>query len=164
LPALSSAATLALTGEVMNRSSSRVLTTHVGSLVRPGPVAEVLRAESLGQATDQGAFERILTPAVADVVHKQVEVGVDVPSDGEFGKTMWTQYVAERLGGIERRELAAGVYVAPNSKDRQDFAAFYAIYNPISVTMWLVPVVLEHLNGAPLLPPGRCVCSQPVTY
>jgi hypothetical protein len=75
----------------MNRSSSRVLTTHVGSLVRPGPIAEVLRAESLGQATDQGAFERILTPAVAEVVRKQVEVGIDVPSVGEFGKTMWTQ-------------------------------------------------------------------------
>src|SRR5919202_465095 len=148
----------------MNRSGSRILTTHVGSLVRPGPIAEVLRAESLGQAIDEAAFERILGPAVADVVRKQAEVGVDVPSDGEFGKTMWTQYVVERLGGIERRELAPGAPAAPNSKDRQDFAEFYAIYNPISVTMWLDPVVLEHLNGAPLQPPGRWVCARPITY
>jgi 5-methyltetrahydropteroyltriglutamate--homocysteine methyltransferase len=124
----------------------------------------VLRAESLGQPIDDGAFERILGPAVADVVRKQVEVGVDVPSDGEFGKTMWTQYVVERLGGIERRDLPPGAPAATSSKDRQDFAAFYAIYNPISVTMWLDPTVLEHLDGAPLQPPGRWVCSQPITY
>jgi 5-methyltetrahydropteroyltriglutamate--homocysteine methyltransferase len=148
----------------MHRSSARILTTHVGSLVRPGPIAEVLRAESLGQAIDGGAFEHILGPAVADVVHKQAEVGVDVPSDGEFGKTMWTQYVSERLGGIERRELPPGTQVMPNSRDRQDFADFYSVYNPISVTMWLDPTVLEHLNGAPLQPPGRWVCTRPITY
>jgi 5-methyltetrahydropteroyltriglutamate--homocysteine methyltransferase len=124
----------------------------------------VLRAESLGQAIDGDAFERILGPAVADVVRKQTEVGVDVPSDGEFGKTMWTQYVSERLGGIERRELPPGTQVMLNSKDRHDFAEFYAVYNPISVTMWLDPVVLEHLNGAPLQPPGRWVCTQPISY
>jgi 5-methyltetrahydropteroyltriglutamate--homocysteine methyltransferase len=148
----------------LQRSTARILTTHVGSLVRPGPVAEVLRTESLGQPFDEAAFERILAPAVADVVRKQAEVGVDIPSDGEFGKTMWTQYVVERLGGIERRDLPPGTPTAQNSKDRQDFAAFYAIYTPISVTMWLDPVVLEHLNGAPLQPPGRWVCSQPVVY
>ena len=148
----------------MNRSSSRILTTHVGSLVRPGEIAEVLRVESLGQTFDADAFERSLKPAVADVVRKQAGVGVDVPSDGEFGKTMWTQYVVERLGGIERRELPPGTQVVPNSKDRQDFAEFYAVYNPLSVTMWLDPVVLEHLNGAPLQPPGRWICTQPITY
>ena len=148
----------------MKGSANRILTTHVGSLTRPGAIAEVLRAESLGQPYDEVAFERILTPAVADVVRKQADVGVDVPSDGEFGKTMWTQYVAERLGGIERRDLGSGAYVAPNSKDRQDFAEFYAIYNPISVTMWLDPIVIEHLNGAPLQPPGRWVCNQPISY
>jgi 5-methyltetrahydropteroyltriglutamate--homocysteine methyltransferase len=148
----------------MNRSSSRVLTTHVGSLVRPGPIAEVLRAESLGQPIDEGAFERILGPAVAEVVRKQADAGVDIPSDGEFGKTMWTQYVAERLGGIERRDLPQGAPTATSSKDRHDFAEFYAIYNPISVTMWLDPVVVEHLNGALLQPPGRWVCTQPISY
>jgi 5-methyltetrahydropteroyltriglutamate--homocysteine methyltransferase len=148
----------------MKRSAERILTTHVGSLVRPGPIAEVLRAESLGQSYDEAAFERILGPAVAEVVRKQADVRVDVPSDGEFGKTMWTQYVVERLGGIERRDLPPGTPTAANSKDRQDFAEFYAVYNPISVTMWLDPLVLEHLNGAPLQPPGRWVCAQPITY
>ena len=148
----------------MKRSSERILTTHVGSLTRPGAIAEVLRIESLGQPYDEAAFERILGPAVTEVVRKQAEVGVDVPSDGEFGKTMWTQYVVERLGGIERRDLPPGAPVASGSKDRQDFADFYAIYNPISVTMWLDPLVLEHLNGAPLQPPGRWVCTQPISY
>ncbi|MBV9597828.1 MAG: cobalamin-independent methionine synthase II family protein [Chloroflexi bacterium] len=149
----------------MQRSTERILTTHVGSLVRPGAIAEVLRAESLGQPYDAAAFERILAPAVADVVRKQADVGVDIPSDGEFGKVMWTQYVIERLGGIERRELPPGsALMATSSKDRQDFAEFYAVYNPISLTMWLDPVVLDHLNGAPLQPPGRWVCTQPITY
>jgi 5-methyltetrahydropteroyltriglutamate--homocysteine methyltransferase len=148
----------------MKRSAERILTTHVGSLVRPGPIAEVLRAESLGQSYDEAAFERILGPAVAEVVRRQADARVDVPSDGEFGKTMWTQYVVERLGGIERRDLPPGTPTAANSKDRQDFAEFYAVYNPISVTMWLDPLVLEHLNGAPLQPPGRWVCAQPITY
>lgn len=158
------AATLAGQGGDVQRSNERVLTTHVGSLTRPGPIAEVLRAESLGQPFDEAAFERILGPAVADVVRKQAEVGVDIPSDGEFGKTMWTQYVVERLGGIERRDLPPGTPAMLGSKDRQDFAEFYAVYNPLSVTMWLDPVVLEHLNGAPLQTPGRWVCTQPITY
>jgi 5-methyltetrahydropteroyltriglutamate--homocysteine methyltransferase len=148
----------------MKGSAQRILTTHVGSLVRPGPIAEVQRTESLGRAFDEAEFERILRPAVADVVRTQAEVGVDVPSDGEFGKTMWTQYVVERLAGIERRELGHGVYVAPNSKDRQDFADFYAIYNPLSVTMWLDPEVQRKLGDEPIQPPGRWVCAQPISY
>jgi 5-methyltetrahydropteroyltriglutamate--homocysteine methyltransferase len=136
----------------------------VGSLVRPGPVAEFLRAESLGQRYDAADFERLLGPAVNDVVRQQTDAGVDVPSDGEFGKTMWTQYVVERLGGIERRDLPAGVATLSNSQDRQDFADFYAIYNPLSVTMWLDPQVVQKLDGAPLQPPGRWVCAQPITY
>jgi 5-methyltetrahydropteroyltriglutamate--homocysteine methyltransferase len=148
----------------MERSSARILTTHVGSLVRPGAIAEVLRAESLGQEFDATAFEATLGPSVAEVVRKQAEVGVDVPSDGEFGKIAWTQYVVERLGGIERRELPAGTRLYPISKDRQDFADFYAIYDPLSATMWLDPMVLQRLKGAELVPPGRWVCSQPITY
>jgi 5-methyltetrahydropteroyltriglutamate--homocysteine methyltransferase len=147
----------------MKRSSERILTTHVGSLVRPAPVAEVLRAESIGQAYDEVTFEKTLTPFVADVVRKQAEVGVDIPSDGEFGKVMWTRYVIERLGGIERRERPKGAPLMPSSKDRQDFADFYAVYDPLSVTMWLDPEVLRKLAEAPLEPPGW-VCAQPITY
>jgi 5-methyltetrahydropteroyltriglutamate--homocysteine methyltransferase len=66
----------------MKRSSERILTTHVGSLVRPGPIAEVLRVESLGLPYDEAAFEKTLTPFVAEVVRKQAEAGVDIPSDG----------------------------------------------------------------------------------
>lgn len=148
----------------MERSGVRILTTHVGSLVRPGAVAEVLRAESLGQAFDAAAFEATLGPAVAEVVRKQAEIGVDVPSDGEFGKIAWTQYVVERLGGIERRERPAGSGLYPVSKDRQDFAEFYSIYDPLSATMWLDPLVIEHSKGTELIPPGRWVCSQPISY
>jgi 5-methyltetrahydropteroyltriglutamate--homocysteine methyltransferase len=123
-----------------------------------------LRAESLDQPIDVAAFEAILAPAVADVVKRQSAAGVDVPSDGEFGKIMWTQYVVERLGGLERRDVPPGTVTLTTSKDRQDFADFYAVYNPISATMWLDPSVIEHARGAALQPIGRWVCAQPVTY
>ena len=88
----------------MERSGVRILTTHVGSLVRPGAVAEVLRAESLGQAFDR-PHSRRSGPAVAEVVRKQAEIGVDVPSDGEFGKTM--DAVRGRASGRHRAARAA---------------------------------------------------------
>ena len=53
---------------------------------------------------------------MAEVVRKQAEVGVDVPSDGEFGKISWTQYVVERLDGIERREQPAGGGIYPTAR------------------------------------------------
>jgi 5-methyltetrahydropteroyltriglutamate--homocysteine methyltransferase len=95
--------------------SDRILTTHVGALQRP-PAAE---AALLGEAP-----ERELTAAVAEVVQRQVEVGIDVVNDGEFGKSIWQWYVTERLGGIERREREG---LAPlRGRDHLEFPDFYA--------------------------------------
>ena len=78
----------------MKQSTDRILTTHVGSLIRPAPLQEFLRAKQAGKAYDQSAYEACLTTSVTDVVRKQGEVGVDVVSDGEFGKSIsWSQYV-----------------------------------------------------------------------
>jgi 5-methyltetrahydropteroyltriglutamate--homocysteine methyltransferase len=55
----------------MKRSSERVRTTHVGSLCRPADVAEALRAREFGEGLDDAEFEKILAPAVADVVRRQ---------------------------------------------------------------------------------------------
>jgi 5-methyltetrahydropteroyltriglutamate--homocysteine methyltransferase len=70
----------------MKNSSTRILTTHIGSLVRPPDIVEMMRAKESGQPYDQEGFEARLQRAIREVVHKQVEVGVDIPSDGEFGK------------------------------------------------------------------------------
>ena len=65
--------------------------------------------------------------SVAEVVRKQAEVGIDVVSDGEFGKSIsWSQYVLERLSGFERRPIKAGANPFMRGADREKFAEFYA--------------------------------------
>jgi hypothetical protein len=95
--------------QAMQRSTERILTTHVGSLIRPASLQEFLRAKQAGKSYDQAAYEDCLKASVAEVVRKQAEVGVDVVSDGEFGKSIsWSQKVLERLSGFERRSIKPG--------------------------------------------------------
>jgi 5-methyltetrahydropteroyltriglutamate--homocysteine methyltransferase len=111
----------------MKRSSDRILTTHVGSLIRPAALQDFLRAKQSGKPYDQAAYDLCLKNSVAEVVRKQAEVGVDVVSDGEFGKSIsWSQYVLERLSGFERRPIKAGGNPFTRGVDREKFAEFYA--------------------------------------
>jgi 5-methyltetrahydropteroyltriglutamate--homocysteine methyltransferase len=112
----------------MKRSSNRILTTHVGSLIRPPALQDFLRAKQAGKPYDRAAYETCLTQSVAEVVHKQAEVGIDVVSDGEFGKSIsWSQYVLERLSGFERRPIKpGGGNPFTRGVDREHFAEFYA--------------------------------------
>src|SRR5262245_50821066 len=111
----------------MKRSTDRILTTHVGSLIRPQPLQEFLRAKQGGKPVDQAAYDKCLVESVADVVRHQADAGVDVVSDGEFGKSIsWSQYVLERLSGFERRAVAAEHNPFRRGADRQRFSEFYA--------------------------------------
>ncbi len=111
----------------MKRSVDRILTTHVGSLIRPQPLQEFLRAKQAGKPFDLQAYDHCLTRSVADVVRRQAEAGIDVISDGEFGKSIsWSQYVLERLSGFERRAVKPGGNPFQRGADRERFAEFYA--------------------------------------
>src|SRR5215468_10812106 len=111
----------------MKRSTERILTTHVGSLIRPAPLQDFLRAKQAGKSYDRTGYEACLKSSVAEVVRKQAEVGVDVVSDGEFGKSIsWSQYVLERLSGFERRPIKTGANPFTRGVDRERFAEFYA--------------------------------------
>ena len=111
----------------MKRSTDRILTTHVGSLIRPRALQDILRAKQGGQPYDRLAYEACLKDAVADVVRHQAEVGLDVISDGEFGKAIsWNQYVVERLSGFELRAIPAGFRPGIPGADRTRFKEFYA--------------------------------------
>src|ERR671931_2843196 len=106
---------------------NRILTTHVGSLIRPPALLEFIRARQKREAYDRAAYERCLAQSVKDVVRRQAELGIDIPSDGEFGKSIsWSQYALERLSGFERRPLAAGANPFARGADRARFAEFYA--------------------------------------
>ena len=111
----------------MKRSTDRILTTHVGSLIRPQALQDILRAKQGGQSYDHAAYENCLKQSVADVVRRQAEIGVDVVSDGEFGKAIsWNQYVVERLSGFELRAIPPGFRPGTPGADRTRFKEFYA--------------------------------------
>ena len=111
----------------MKRSTDRILTTHVGSLIRPPRLQELLRARQKGDGFDQTSYDQCLTQSVADVVQAQADTGIDVVSDGEFGKSIsWSQYVLDRLSGFERRPFKPGANVFQRGADRTRFAEFYA--------------------------------------
>ena len=111
----------------MKRSTDRILTTHVGSLIRPQALQDILRAKQAGQPYDQAAYETCLKQSIDDVVSRQADIGVDVVSDGEFGKAIsWNQYVVERLSGFELRAIPAGFRPGTPGADRTRFKEFYA--------------------------------------
>jgi 5-methyltetrahydropteroyltriglutamate--homocysteine methyltransferase len=108
----------------MKRSEHRILTTHVGSLIRPKALLDTAR-----DPAQRGAHAQELTRAVAAVVLRQVQAGIDVVNDGEFGKSGWANYSLERLTGFEPRpdKLYPAVWLG---RDRERFAEFMAAEFP----------------------------------
>ncbi|MEK9645867.1 MAG: cobalamin-independent methionine synthase II family protein [Alphaproteobacteria bacterium] len=111
----------------MKRSTDRILTTHVGSLIRPAKLREFIRAKQSGKEYDEAAYQACLSESVREVIARQAEAGVDVVSDGEYGKGIsWSQYVLDRLSGFERRPIAGGGNPFAKGADRLRFSDFYA--------------------------------------
>jgi 5-methyltetrahydropteroyltriglutamate--homocysteine methyltransferase len=86
----------------MKRSETRILTTHVGSLVRPPALLAQLQAMKAGSG-DVATLDRVRQQAIAEVVRQQLAVGLDIVNDGEFGKANWATYILERIEGFELR-------------------------------------------------------------
>jgi 5-methyltetrahydropteroyltriglutamate--homocysteine methyltransferase len=119
----------------MQRSEDRILTTHVGSLVRPPE----LRASQPPTATQ-------LRAAVDEVVRRQVETGLDVVNDGEFGKSSWSAYMLDRISGFELRPERPKPLDWLGG-DRERFAEFFAQEMPYA------------LDGMPTE-----ACTSPITW
>ena len=110
----------------MKQSTHRILTTHVGSLIRPEPLLDCMRAKQAGKPVNDATYARVLRESVSEIVREQANVGVDVVSDGECGKAIsWSQYALERLSGFERRPFQPGANTFARGADRTRFAAFY---------------------------------------
>jgi 5-methyltetrahydropteroyltriglutamate--homocysteine methyltransferase len=138
----------------MQRSTDRILTTHVGSLPRPASLDDALER----RAADETAYTSALTQAVAEVVRKQAEVGIDIVNDGEFGKSSWTGYLTERLGGFEARSVPPGGQLL-RGKDFSDFAEFYADATRAQA-LWYMPDGRLRTPRAPV----QWVCTSSITY
>ena len=112
----------------MKRSTRRILTTHVGSLARPDALIPFLRAKERGQPYDRDDFARLAREAVIASVRKQVDAGIDVPTDGEQGKPSFFGYVIERFNGFERKPARPGQEGTPRATGREylAFPDYYA--------------------------------------
>jgi hypothetical protein len=104
------------------RSEHRILTTHVGSLVRPPELLAILETLYAGKPVSGAELDAALERAVTDVVKHQADCGVDIVSDGEYGKShSWSQYIIERLQGFERRPQPSGAGLAAHrEKNHKD--------------------------------------------
>jgi 5-methyltetrahydropteroyltriglutamate--homocysteine methyltransferase len=160
----------------MKSSTDRILTTHAGSLSRPADLIALSRARTVAESKDEAAFAECLTASVAEVVHKQRELGIDIPDDGEFGKPVagsydygaWWNYAFARMSGFSPRsavvdgqskhkksgvaDVALTSYA--NRRDWQQFSEFYQ--DPESSGTLL--------GSAARRPVGRPVCTGPIAY
>ena len=84
----------------MKRSRDRILTTHTGSLPRPTDLVDMVQAKETGAAYDAAALAQRTREAVREVVQEQKRAGIDVVSDGEYGKPGFFQYVHNRINGF----------------------------------------------------------------
>jgi 5-methyltetrahydropteroyltriglutamate--homocysteine methyltransferase len=132
----------------------RIRTTHVGSLIRPPALLDFLRPPQQGQPYDARAHEACLASSVSEVVRQQADLGLDIVSDGEFGKSIsWSQYALTRLSGFERRPVTPGGHAFNRGADRARFADFYR--------------ELDAADGPPAAvgaSAGAAVCTGPVAY
>ena len=149
----------------MKRSTDRILTTHVGSLVRPLEIRVAMRQQSTESRIEDHGFSQLLRSSVRDVVRQQVHAGIDVVSDGEYGKLGWARYVLDRLSGLVPRRAGSGmVFGTPDTRDR--FAGFFAALGPVQAYDWEAPEPGQQpsLPPAPAAIGGGWDCVGPVTY
>src|SRR5438445_5360823 len=155
----------------MRRSVHQILTSHAGSPPRPDALIEANRARQAGETTDEAAFQQTLRTAVADVVGHQRKLDVDIPNDGEFGKSVtyrvhygaWWNYAFQRWGGIDfgapgpygrtSQRSRPGEIVLTSQDDRRDRQLFAAAYGDPESGISMGP-----------RPSTGPVCVAPLTY
>jgi len=135
-----------------------MLTTHVGALHRPVDLQEIILLAQSGAPHDERALAARLRSAVAEVVQRQLDLGIDVVSDGEYSKSGWTSYVLERMNGLALQPLLKGT-MRSTSRDRSDFKQFYADLD--AHTFYLEPAELKAFVA---MSGNSVVCRGPIEY
>lgn len=96
----------------------KIRTTHVGSLPRPHSLLKMMQAKYSGDAPSSAELETLLRQEVENVVARQVEIGIDCVSDGEYSKPSYATYIAERLDGF------GGEFRGHAAQDLRDYPAY----------------------------------------
>lgn len=138
----------------MKYSANRILTTHSGSLPRPDDLVVMLRAKDWGEAYDKRRFATRTREAVADIVRKQAELGIDVLGDGEQSKSTFWKYIRTRLAGFEPTNQRP----APSGETR-DSLAFPEVYAEMKAMYSARPSKI-----GPRPSPEGIVCTGPIRY
>jgi 5-methyltetrahydropteroyltriglutamate--homocysteine methyltransferase len=140
----------------MHRSTSRILTTHTGSLPRPPDLVAMLNAKELGEAYDAKAFSTRVQHAISEVVQQQVDTGIDVIGDGEHSKFNWMAYARARLTGLE--EIDSPVRFRGATRDSIEFAGAYEDLKVMHAARSGALVAKRTAR------PKALVCAAPIRY
>jgi 5-methyltetrahydropteroyltriglutamate--homocysteine methyltransferase len=135
----------------MKRSTERILTTHVGSLPRPPDLLTMILEKEQGGGFDAEAYADRVKRAVAEVVQKQADAGVDIVADGEMGRFGFIPYVNERLSGLEARPNPRSEGTWARSREHLAFPEYYA---------WAAQMP----GAAGGSPRNQWVCTGPIAY
>src|SRR5579885_3634927 len=131
------------------KPAGRILTTHCGSLPRPHSLLDMMKAKLSGGHYDHGAYEGLVRGAVRDSVRKQIECGIDIPTDGEMSKPGFFAYVRERLDGFEPQP---GFQFPRFAAEMEAFPEYYATY------------MQQAMLGGAVAKIAPLVCVGPVSY
>lgn len=134
----------------MKRSTDRMLTTHVGSLARPVDLLDLMKAKVNNESYDEDAYAERIPAAVAEIVRKQAESGIDIVTDGEQSKLGFSSYVGERLEGYEPR---------PGFIDKEEFSEELAAFPE-----YYERYFAEAMHGGAVTKVDPVVCTGPIRY
>jgi len=140
----------------MQRSTSRILTTHTGSLPRPGNLVAMLNAKELDEPYDKAAFAGQVKRAIDEVVRQQVDTGIDVIGDGEHSKFNWMAYARARLSGL--KEIDSPVRFRTATRDSIEFAAAYEDLKIMHAARSGTIVAKRTAR------PKALICAEPIQY
>ncbi|HLN37836.1 MAG TPA: cobalamin-independent methionine synthase II family protein [Xanthobacteraceae bacterium] len=107
----------------MQRSTSRILTTHTGSLPRPRELTRLYALRARGEAVDAAAIDRAGRDAVRAIVRKQHDAGIDVGNNGEQQRDSFFLYLKTRLSGL------GGSWERPSRADVDRYPDFKRMWN-----------------------------------
>ena len=124
----------------MQRSTTRIRTSHVGRLPPPKGWEDMPARLANAEVIDSGEIASHVVPAIAETVKKQVEIGIDCINDGEFWTARSLTHYAAHFTGLEARPVKVGEppTTRHSTRERDEFRDFYADMDKLG-TLFFVP-------------------------